>query len=668
MARQNPVLDAINGLGRNPYLQQSAAMFGAAGSSFAQGASLALKLDALLTNEEQRLQNNVMKSQQMLETAINNRVQQDLAQRKLEMQATQYNNSNRQAIFNDQLNLLKTQNDATYKNAMLGFRKQEVEAKNNKGMTTNQLAKFLLDANSKIATIRKNYERETPAGTKYIDEQGFNSDANVVAIKNLMGIFSGANAVADTSAGTTMATMPAPQNTTTQEADMHVGPYMNGVPNVVRPEVVSNQTLSTVNTNKPAANTNNPMVNGFKQRIKDYEGFSRDIAYSNPELAGILTRPEFLSKNVSNGTFKIAFDKNNNAYTPSTFASILSNKDTIIKDKDGNEIKINPLMYALNSAYTPEQKRKFGSKIINAVVNNDYTNAINDNLLFDSVALAQYNDKAIDNFVSAYNQKHPNAKITASIKGALKRYAAAARGEQIKIPNIKGIGETFAGMAGSGTNTMIGDYVRAVLPQFSWDSLGAMPSGITAQDYEKHLTRQIQSELANEDNHGISQTLVMLDAIGQGGIVNKHWYKKNTFIDSTDTFVDKLDQIKVNGKSLNIKNEIESIPGYTTIKERNTPSDRWGRRAGKDERTDIHIKNMKLVYDYMKENPDSNLTMLLDKAMEAYARDVSYGVEGFKKVKFKLNGDDVSIPKGLARRLYATLHMFANLAENRPED
>jgi len=67
MARQNPVLSAINSMS-NPIqgMQAASQMLVRAGQSFDKGASLALKLDRLFEEEEARLQNNVNQSQQML--------------------------------------------------------------------------------------------------------------------------------------------------------------------------------------------------------------------------------------------------------------------------------------------------------------------------------------------------------------------------------------------------------------------------------------------------------------------------------------------------------------------------------------------------------------------------------------------------------------------------
>lgn len=113
-SRGNPVLDVINSMSAPVQSMGVAARTGSmAGQSFEKGASLALKLDTLLSEEEARLQNNVFKAQDMMRKTVAMQIDANYKDASLDMQAQQFNALQKQRQFTNDLNLANAK-DSNY--------------------------------------------------------------------------------------------------------------------------------------------------------------------------------------------------------------------------------------------------------------------------------------------------------------------------------------------------------------------------------------------------------------------------------------------------------------------------------------------------------------------------------------------------------------------------
>ncbi len=103
--RSNPVGNLIEGLSR-PIMGVGGAgrAMSAAGQSFSKGASLALKLDHMFEEEEARLQNNMYKSQQMLQQGLQNAMNNQFRQQSANLQEKTFKANQDQRGITNQLN------------------------------------------------------------------------------------------------------------------------------------------------------------------------------------------------------------------------------------------------------------------------------------------------------------------------------------------------------------------------------------------------------------------------------------------------------------------------------------------------------------------------------------------------------------------------------------
>ena len=131
---------------------KTAQIGGMATAQFSQGASLAMKMSALLSSEEQRLQNNMMRSQEMMQRSLDSQFKQDMAIQKFNQDATQYNNHAAVMEYNMRAKERDFNEISEYQRQSLEMQKARADAKsgsltaNPYGITANQYAGVVDDA------------------------------------------------------------------------------------------------------------------------------------------------------------------------------------------------------------------------------------------------------------------------------------------------------------------------------------------------------------------------------------------------------------------------------------------------------------------------------------------------------------------------------------------
>ena len=172
MAQQNPVLDVINSLSRPIEGMSAAARTGSmAGQSFEKGASLMLKLDNMFNEEEARLQNNMFKSQEMLQRQLKINSDNHFKEQQATMQVNQFNALQTQRGTVNQLN-----------------RDQLEETKRANDIKANSPSKNMFknysDAYDKVV---KRHTTTNMFGDEIVDQQGIENDDVYKVMKGYTG-------------------------------------------------------------------------------------------------------------------------------------------------------------------------------------------------------------------------------------------------------------------------------------------------------------------------------------------------------------------------------------------------------------------------------------------------------------------------------------------------
>lgn len=128
MAVQNPILDLLakgGGAAIQGYAQ-AGAMGTRAAESFDKGASMALKMDTLLQQEEARLNNNVLKAQKNLQDGLNNALNAQFKQRSAKLAEAKFAESTTQFTQTHQLGVDRLQNTKDFQEGSLALRERAI--------------------------------------------------------------------------------------------------------------------------------------------------------------------------------------------------------------------------------------------------------------------------------------------------------------------------------------------------------------------------------------------------------------------------------------------------------------------------------------------------------------------------------------------------------------
>lgn len=171
--RANPVLDVINSYSRPiEGMSRAANTYTQAGQSFEKGASLMLKLDKLLGEEEARLQNNVFKAQEMMQNSVKMAMDANYRDASLGLEAAKLNSLNEQRDFANKFSVAQAADTNYWKGKELGIKEAELDndtfQKELKLVNLNLKKKTVYDPDTN--TYKKEY---TPESKKLLDS--FNS-------------------------------------------------------------------------------------------------------------------------------------------------------------------------------------------------------------------------------------------------------------------------------------------------------------------------------------------------------------------------------------------------------------------------------------------------------------------------------------------------------------
>jgi len=168
--RGNPVLDVINSMSRPIEGIGAAARTGAmAGQSFEKGASLALKLDMMLREDEARRQNQMLKSQELIQNTVKMQIDANYKDNMLDLNRQQFNALEKQRGFTNALNLANAEDTNYWKGETL----KETKFKNRNPVASKNLFKNISDAYDKTV---KRHTTKNMFDEEVIDQAGVQQD------------------------------------------------------------------------------------------------------------------------------------------------------------------------------------------------------------------------------------------------------------------------------------------------------------------------------------------------------------------------------------------------------------------------------------------------------------------------------------------------------------